>query len=191
MLELPSPDSDFGSIAPHTRLNGVGPEGPQSRHAMRAIIIAIERTIGGDILHVIKAVVDPVFHGNGPCHIGGVRLHGPRLTRRRRSKNGQRHRWTGDCRRSWRRNCRGSGQRSCRGNCGCLDCYGLTSDFGPIAPHTRFNGVGPEGPQSRHAMRAIIIAIEWAIGSDILHVIKAVVDPVFHGNGPRHIGGYA
>jgi len=29
---------------------------------MYAVVIAVERTIGGDILYVIKDVVDPVFH---------------------------------------------------------------------------------------------------------------------------------
>jgi hypothetical protein len=71
----------------------------------------------------------------------------------------------------------------------CFDYNDLTSDFDPITPHTRLNGIGPERSQFRHAIRAIVIALERTIGGLILHMIKGIVDPVFHGHGPRHIGG--
>src|SRR6478752_1252482 len=38
----------------------------------------------------------------------------------------------------------------------CFDYDDLTSDFGPIAHHTRLNSVEPKGFQFRHAMRAIV-----------------------------------
>src|SRR5574338_289990 len=69
----------------------------------------------------------------------------------------------------------------------CFDCDDLTSDFGPIAQHTRLNSVEPKGFQFRHAMHAIVSAVERAIGSKGFDAIHGGIDEKLHGHGPRHI----
>jgi hypothetical protein len=54
--------SNFGPIAYHPCLNGVEPEGSQFRHAIRTIVSAIERAIGGKTFDTIYVVVDPELH---------------------------------------------------------------------------------------------------------------------------------
>ena len=62
----------------------------------------------------------------------------------------------------------------------CFDYNDLTSDFSPIAHHTRLNSVEPKGPQFRKTMRAIVGAVERAIGGKTFDTIHGVVDPELH-----------